>query len=65
MTDARTVSNAIVLANATELVVGVIEKIAGNAIATTLEGKSVSGEELRNLVAARLQLKLSNLTGEL
>lgn len=65
MGDKNLTTNAVVLANAIELSAGVIENIAGNAIATTIQGKVVSNTELRDLIAARLELVLSKKTGEL
>lgn len=59
------IGNGVVLANAVELAAGVIENIAGNAIATTLQGKVVSTLEIRDLITARLQLALVQKTGEL
>lgn len=65
MLDKTLLTNGLVLSNATELAAGVIENIAGNAIATTLQGKLVSNVELRELIVARLQLTLTKKTGEL
>lgn len=47
--------NLIVLANAVELASKVIQNVAGEAVATTIDGKIVSPAELKNAIAAKMQ----------
>jgi hypothetical protein len=55
----NTVNNALVLANIGEVVAGVIKEVAGNDIATSLNGDRATSEVVQLVVYQRLQ---SNLT---
>lgn len=58
VTNEQQVVNGLVLANAVELVVGVITKIAGDEIANQLEGENIYGSALVETVAVKLQSTL-------
>lgn len=51
------------LANLTDLVAGVVIRIAGNEISNSLDGKLVSGAHMRQLVAARVNQAVAQKTG--
>lgn len=55
----KKLQSALVLANAGELVVGVIREIAGNDIATSINGASISNEMIASLTYQRINNRLS------
>lgn len=55
----KKLQSALVLANAGELVVGVIREIAGNDIATSINGASISNEMIASLAYQRISNRLS------
>lgn len=65
MENATQTTNLVVLGNLTELVAGVVEQVAGEALATTVDGVLLSGTSLRETVAARIQTNLSKEAGNL
>lgn len=62
--DAVRNSNTAVLANAVELGAQVVEAVAGNAIANTLNGKLVNPAYLKEAIAARVRSILIPATGD-
>lgn len=58
--DKNTKTNLKTLSNATELASRVIERIAGNEIATTVDGELMTGKHVQRTVAAKLQSSLLN-----
>lgn len=52
-------TNLVALANAVELGKQVIQEIAGDEIAATIDGQSVSGSLVCDLLAAKLNVKLN------
>lgn len=50
--------NLMVLTNVCELAACVVQKIAGNNAANTLEGKAITPVQLRQAIAARTQAAL-------
>lgn len=57
--------NLVVVAELTDLVAGVVQKIAGNEIANTLGGELINGQSLREMIAARVGQVVSKNTGGL
>lgn len=55
-------NSALVLANAGEVVVGVIREIAGNDIATSVNGTSISNEMIASLAYQRINRRLGEQT---
>lgn len=49
------------LANAIELVTGVVHELLGDQIAATVNGQQATRAALANLVASRIQARFSNL----
>lgn len=47
-------ANAVILANAGELAVGIIGEIAGNDIATSINGSKATAEIMQNLLYQRM-----------
>lgn len=48
-------TNLQTLAHATELASRIIHEVAGEAIATTIDGKVVTNNQIRHAVAAKMQ----------
>jgi hypothetical protein len=57
-------SNLAVVTNAVELASQVVQKIAGNDIANTINGKLVNSAFLQESVAAGIQANLTPTTGD-
>jgi len=54
--------NTLVLANCCELVTNIIQDIAGNDIANSLKGASITKSTIHSLVGQRLVTNLKNST---
>lgn len=55
----KKVQNAIVLANASEVITGIIKKVAGNDISNSLNGSKISNEIITSLVIQRINQQVS------
>lgn len=55
--------NLITLSNATELATTVVMKVAGDAVANTVNGVRLPPAELKNAIVAKMQAELSKKTG--
>ena len=54
----RQKQSALVLANAAELVAGVIKEIAGNDISTAINGNKVTAEIIHSIAMQRMMKKI-------
>lgn len=59
MKENNQVGTHLVLANATEIIAGVVEEIAGEEISTHLNGERMAGRALADTIAVKLQSKLT------
>lgn len=55
----RVTNNTLVLSNATELAMKVIEQLAGNQISTHYRGEEFTGRQLADTIVARIQSNFS------
>lgn len=55
--------NLAIVASLTDLSAGILQKVAGNEIANTLEGERIGGNALREMIAAKVGLHLTKQTG--
>lgn len=61
----QTAASLATLANAIELGAAVVLKVAGNAVANTVNGKLVSSDDLKSALAAQIQSSLTKQSGVL
>lgn len=59
-TNERIIGSLSPVANATELVVEVVKRVAGNDVANTLNGSPITSATLRTLIASRLKRNLES-----
>lgn len=64
-TKATLKTNLAILANAVELGAQVVAEVAGNAVANTIDGKTVTPSSLHNAIASRIRSALAPKTGGL
>ena len=58
-----TTQNTVVLANAIELGAAVVMQLAGNDIANSINGKTITPDELRDALASKIQGRFNAYLG--